>query len=353
MKMNNIALITGANSMDSKTLTHLLLSKDYKVILTYRRSTYWDAEKIKSIFKDDLIKYPNSELHVEPCDISDQNSVNTCIKSVLQRHSRIDELYLLAANSHVGESFNNKELCILVNGQSVYFFLECLKNFSPKTRTYFAGTSELIGGIENGHFDEKTPWYPRSPYSCGKALCGHWMNFYKDSTDRGMFCCIGILCNHSSTYRSLDFYIRRVTNTAAKIALGREKELTLGNLNFYRDEHWADFGCQAMWSMLQLDKPENFVIGNGITHHGEEYLDLAFGHFNLDWKKYVKLDTSRLRPNEVVRLVADSTKAQKKLGWIPERISFKQHIDLMCDFDLALEQGLNPKRPDVFNLTKS
>ena len=346
----NIALVTGANGMDAKTLTHLLLSKNYKVILTYRRNTYFDADKVKSIFMDDLIRYPLSELYLEVCDIGCQNSVNECIKSTIKTHSRIDELYLLAANSHVGESFKNKELSIQTNGQSVYYFLEALKNLSPKTRTYFAATSELVGGIEDGKFNEDCIWNPRSPYAIGKALGARWINFYRDSLDSNMFCCYGILFNHSNTYRSKDFVIRKITNTAAKIALGKETELKLGHLQWARDEHWSDFGVEAMWKILQLDKPENFVVGNGETHWGEEFVENAFGFFNLDWRKYVKFDESLKRPNEVVRLIADSTKAQAKLGWIPNRISFKQHINLMCNYDYELENGENPKRVNVFDM---
>ena len=348
---NNIAVVTGANGMDCKSLTHLLLSKGYKVILTYRRSTYFTDQNILNIFKEDLINNPKSELYLEVCDISCQNSVKECIKSIIKRHSRIDELYLLAANSHVGESFKNKELSIQVNGQSVYYFLECLKNISSKTRTYFAATSELVGGIDSGTFNENCLWNPRSPYSIGKELGARWINFYKDSLDSGMFCCYGILFNHSNTYRSKDFVIRKITNTAAKIALGKETELKLGHLQWARDEHWSDFGCEAMWKMLQLKNPENFVIGNGETHWGEEYLQLTFNHFNLDWKKYVKFDKDLLRPNEVVRLISDSTKAQEKLGWIPNRITFQKHIELMCGFDFQLENGQNPQRPDIFRLT--
>ncbi len=349
--MNNIALITGANGMDSKSLTHLLLSKNYKVILTYRRNTFFDESKIKSIFQEDLIKYPKSELHLEVCDISCQNSVNECIKSVLKNHSRIDELYLLAANSHVGESFKHKELAINTNGQSVYYFLECLKNYSPKTRTYFAATSELVGGIDTGKFNEDCVWNPRSPYSIGKALGARWVNFYRDSLDSNLFSCYGILFNHSCAgYRSLDFAIRKITNTAAKIALGKSNELKLAHLNWARDEHYSDFGCEMMWKMLQLEKPENFVVGTGETHWGEEFVDLAFSYFNLDWKKYVKFDSSLNRPNEVVRLIADSTKAQNKLGWKPDRIPFKNHIELMTKYDYELESGQIPVRPDVFKL---
>ena len=159
---NNIAVITGANGMDSKTLTHLLLSKNYKVVLTYRRNTYFDEEKIKSLFASDLSLYPKAELHLQVCDIACDNSVRECIKNVLKEHSRIDELYLLAANSHVGESFKNKELSIQTNGQSAYYFLENVKNLTPKTKTYFAATSELFGGIEDGRFNEECIWNPKT-----------------------------------------------------------------------------------------------------------------------------------------------------------------------------------------------
>lgn len=336
--------------MDAKTLTHFLLSKGYKVILTYRRNSFFDEDKIKSFFSLDLTKYPNSELHLEVCDVSCHNSVRECIKSVLKKHSRIDELYLLAANSHVGESFKNKELSIQTNGQSVYYFLETIKELCRTTKVYFAATSELVGGIESGKFNEDCIWNPRSPYAIGKELGARWVNFYKDSLDSNLFCCYGILFNHSNTYRTKDFVSRKITNAAARIALGKEKELKLGHLQWARDEHWSDFGCEMMWKMLQLDVPENFVVGNGETHWGEEFVDLAFGYFNLDWKQYVKFDDSLKRPNEVVRLVADSTKAQKKLGWIPNRISFKKHMSLMCQYDYDMESGQNPTRPDVFSI---
>ncbi len=325
--------------MDAKCLTHILLAKGYKVITTYRRNSWFDEQKIKNIFNN------NPNLCLQVCDISCQNSVNECIKSILKEHSRIDELYLLAANSHVGQSFFNKELSIQTNGQSVYYFLECLRNNSPKTRTYFAGTSELYGGTLTDKLNETSPFHPRSPYSLGKHLGYNWMQFYKETYS--MFCSVGILFNHSCTERSLDFFIRKVTNTAAKISLGKETILKLGNINHFRDEHWSDFGCEMMWQMLNIDKPDNFVIGTGEAHSGEEYLNLAFNHFNLNWQDYVQLDSSLIRPNEVVKLIADSSKAQVELGWTPNRISFKQHIELICKFDYELEQGLKPQRPNV------
>lgn len=348
--MNNIALITGANGMDAKTLAHLLLSKNYRVILTYRRNTWFDEIKLKTLFENDLKKYPKSELFFQVCDISCNSSVKECIKSVLKEHGRIDELYLLAAISHVGDSFSHREASIQSNGQSVYYFLEALKSFSPNTRTYFAATSELTGGIAEGKFNENHPWNPRSPYAIGKALGARWINFYKESLDSNMFCCYGILFNHSNTYRSKDFVIRKITNTAAKIALGKEKELRLGHLEWARDEHWSDFGCEMMWKMLQLDKPQNFVVGNGETHWGEEYVQLAFDYFNLNWKDYVKFDDVFKRPNEVVRLIADSSLAQKQLQWRPNRLNFKNHIELLCNFDYQSENGQSPERPNIFEL---
>lgn len=334
--------------MDSKTLTHFLLNKGYKVILTYRRNTFFNEESIRSLFNKELEQNPLSSLYFEPCDISCHSSVRECILSTLKKHEKIDELYLLAANSHVGDSFQNKELAIQTNGQSVYYFLETLKNHSQETKTYFAATSELVGGIDTGEFNEDCLWNPRSPYAIGKELGARWINFYRDSLDSGMFACYGILFNHSNTYRSKDFVIRKITNTAAKIALGKEKKLFLGHLNWARDEHWSDFGCEAMWKMLQLSQPENFVVGNGTCYWGEEFVEKAFSFFNLKWQDHVEFSEEFSRPNEVVRLISDPQKAVEKLGWIKNRISFQEHIKLMSEFDYQLENGGKPERPDVF-----
>jgi len=348
---NNITLITGANGMDSKTLTHLLLSKNYKVILTYRRNSYFDEGIIKNHFKEDLEKYPNSELYLEVCDISCQNSINECIKSVLKQHTRIDELYMLAAMSHVGMAFKQRDLCIQVNGQSYYYFLEALSNLSPKTRVYGAMTSELAGNVPDGfYFDEDTVWNPKSPYAIGKMLGGQWIKHYRESLDKQIFACFGILFNHSNFYRTQDFAVMKIANTAAKISLGKINELKLAHTHWARDEHWSDFGCEMMWKMLQLSEPQDFVVGTGKTHWCEEYLDVSFNYFNLDWKKYLKLDESLSRPNEVERLVANSTKAQNVLDWNPNRISFKKHIELLCKYNFELESGLKPTRPNVFQM---
>lgn len=348
--MNKIAVITGANSMDGKTLTHLLLSKDYTVILTYRRNTLYNEENIRSLFTDELMKYRGG-VDFEICDITDHNSVKECILSILKKYGKIDELYLIAAMSHVGNSFKQKEYSIICNGQSYYYFLETLKTFSPTTRTYGALTSELAGNVPDGQlFNEESPWNPKSPYGYGKALAGYWIRHYRECSDSNLFCCYGVLMNHSNCYRTRDFLIRKVTSTFAKIVLGKEKKLKLAHLNFARDEHWSDFGCEMMWKMLQNEYPTDYVIGNGETHWGEEYLDIAADYFNLNWPDYVEFDDSLNRPNEVVRLIADPSKAERELGWRKNRISFKKHIALMCDFDYKLESGLNPTRPNVFEM---
>lgn len=350
--MGKLAVLTGCSGMDAKTLTHFLLAKDYHVVLTYRRNTQLDLEAIKNIFHVELFTYPLSKLTFEPCDIADRNSVEECIKNTLLKYGKIDELYLLAAMSHVGNSFSQKEYSILANGQSVYYFLETVKNHSRTTKTYVALTSELAGNVPDGYlFSENTVWNPKSPYSIGKALGGHWVKYYREALDSQLFVCFGICFNHSNVYRTKDFAIRKITNTAARIVLGKEKDLKLAHLDWARDESWSDFCCELFWKMLQRDSPVDYVIGNGDTHWGEEYVTEAFNYFNLDWKKCVKFDDNLKRPNEVVRLISDPSKAEKELGWIRNRISFQKHIELMCNYDFILESGEIPIRPDVFKLS--
>lgn len=344
-----VAVITGAGSMDGRTLAHILLSKDYQVILTYRRNSHLCLESILKEFEEDLLV--SGKLDFETCDITDHNNVEQCIKSILQKYGKIDELYMIAAMSHVGMSFSQKDYSIICNGQSYYFFLETLKNYSPTTKTYGALTSELAGNVPEGTiFNEQSVWDPKSPYGYGKALGGYWIKHYRESIDSNLFCCFGLLFNHSNTLRSKDFLIRKLTNTFAKIVLGKEKDIKLAHLSFARDEHWSDFGCEMMWKMLQNSEPKDYVIGNGECFWGEQYLDEVASYFNLDWKKYVRFDKELIRPNEVVRLIADSSKAVKELGWRCNRLTFKDHISLMSKYDYELESGLNPKRPDVFKL---
>lgn len=336
------------NGMDAKTLTHFLLKKGYKVILTYRCNTSQDINNIKLLFDNELKENPESSLRFEFMDIADQNSVRSCIKNILTDNT-IDEFYNLAAQSHVADSFLNPLFTIQINGAGVYYILETLKEVSPQTRLYQASSSELFGGDSKVEmFNEDSRFECRSPYSIGKLIGLNWARYYRQTY--GMFVASGILFNHSNIYRNKSFFIRKVTNIAAKIALGKETQIRLGNLEHYRDEHYSDFGCEIMWIMLQQNKPGDYVIGNGITHAAQEYLDIAFDYFNLDWNKYLVFDNKFIRPNEVVKLKSDPSKAEKELGWRRNRISFKDHINLMCKYDYELESGLTPERPDVFKL---
>lgn len=350
--MTKIALITGSGSMDTKSLARFLQHKDYHIVLTFRRNSLFNREEW---FKEVQIQPENAgKFSFEVCDITDQNSVRECLKSVLVKHGYIHELYMIAAMSHVGYSFTQKEYSIMANGQSYYYFLEALRAQSPTTRVYGALTSELAGNVPDGFlFNEDTVWNPKSPYSIGKALGGHWLKFYRESKDSNLFACFGILFNHSNWFRTKDFYIMKCAQAAADIAVGRADELPLGNLEFYRDEHWTDFGVEMMWKMLQRDTPQDYVIGTGQTHHGEEYLDAAFGHFNLNWRNHVVIDDKLKRPNEVVRLIADSSRAQRDLGWNPNRMTFSQHMHHLCDFAFAKAQGKSYHLVNTYELYPS
>jgi GDPmannose 4,6-dehydratase len=340
-----VAVITGIG-MDSKTLTHLLLSKGYKVILTFRRNTSQNLDSLLDFFTEDLVHFPQSKLQTLFMDITDSTSVRTGIEAILTENGRIDEFYNLAAQSHVGDSFKNPLYTVVTNGIGVFHILDTLHKLSPKTRFYQASTSEMFGGDPTRiPFNEATPFECRSPYAIGKMLGYNWVSYFRQTY--GMFACSGFLFNHSNVYRHKTFFIRKVTNSAAKIALGKQKELILGNLDHWRDEHWSDFGCEAMWKMLNMETPDDYVIANGYAHHGEEYLDLAFGYFNINWKDYVKFDPSYIRPNEVVKLVGNCDKAKSKLGWTPGRLPFDKHIHFMCQYDFELEAGQKPKRPVV------
>lgn len=345
-------LITGANAMDSKELTHILLKRGARVVLTFRRNTLLELDRIRALFIAELITNPESRLEFELCDITDQNSVNQCIRSILQKYGSIEHLYLIAAMTHVGDSFNQKEYSILANGQSYYYFLDAIKNHTPSTRVYGAMTSELAGNVEDGFvFSEKTTWNPKSPYSYGKELGARWIQHYREATDCNLYACFGILFNHSSCYRTTDFFIRRLTNSFAKIALGKQKTVEFGFLDFWRDEGYSSFYAEMMIKMLENPRgPVDYVIATGQTHHAEEYLDLAAKHFNLRWQDVVKVEKSRFRPREVKRLIGDSIKAQNELDFRPNRMSFQDHMKIMCQYDYELESGANPSRPDVFAL---
>jgi len=340
--MDKIAIVVGICGMDGEAAGYFLLEKGYKVIGTYRKNSFIDLESVKE-------KYNSPNFSLEHCEITDFNSVKVLLNTCLEKHGKIDEIYLLAAQSQVGISFDASETTVLTNGMSAYNFLESLRLLTPKTKLYFAATSELLGGDPaKCPFDENSDYECRSPYAIGKELGTRFVKYYRQTY--GIFACYGILFNHSNNSRGLSFFSRRITQAAARISLGKQKELELGTLDFWRDEHWADFGVEMMWKMLQQEDPETFVICNGLAIHGEQFLDEAFNYFNLNWRDYVKIDSSRFRPNEVIKLVGNPQKAINKLGWLPNRISIKTHMGLMCKHDYELESGNKPKRPEVFKL---
>ncbi len=351
--MNNqkVSFITGATSMDGRTMTHFLLSKGYKVILSYRRTANLDIENIRNLFIDDLIKYPESSLEFVFMDITDQSSVRLTIKSILEdtKYGSIDEFYNFSAQSHVFESFKNPQATMQASGRSMFYILEALKDLSPRTKVFQACTSEMFGGNpDRCPFDENSPFEMRSPYAVAKKVSYDWVTYFRQTY--GMFACAAFCFNHSNIYRGPNFYIQKCCLAATRISLGKQNELSLGNLQFFRDESLADYCVESFWKMLQLDKPEDFVIGRGEAFSGEQFLDESFSYFNLDWKKYVKLDKSLLRDNEVVKLVSNPKKSIEKLGYNPNRISFKDHIGLMCEYNNLLETGQKPIRKDVFKL---
>ncbi len=349
--MSKIAIVTGGTGMDARTATHFLLSKNYKVILTYRRTANLDTSTISDLFIEDLIKYPESSLDFLFMDIVDQSSVRLAIKSILEnpKYGEIHEFYNFAAQSHVQESFKNPDYTMRASGISVFYILEAIKDLTPKTRFFQACTSEMFGGNpERCPFDEDSQFECRSPYAIAKKVSYDWVTYFRQTY--GIFACAAFCFNHSNIYRGPNFFIQKVCLAATRISLGKQSELVIGNLDFARDESLSDFCIEAFWKMLQLNSPEDFVIGRGKAFTGEQFLDEAFKIFGLDWKYYVKQDKSFFRENEVVKLVASPAKAIKLLNWSPERISLKQHIGLMCMHNLSIEQNLKPKRVDVLSL---
>ncbi len=346
--MPKVAIITGASGQDAKTLTHQLLEKDYTVILTYRRNTQLSLVDIQNLFINELNKHPKAVLKFESLDITDKNSIDDCIRTVIKNCGQIDEIYLAASQSHNGSSFKQKEYSVLANGMSIYYWLENVKTLTPQTKVVCFSTSELFAGLPNNTIvNEKTPYAPRSPYSIGKALGMHWVSFYRDL---GLFVSNVILFNHSNFYRSREFFTRKVTSAAARIVTGKQKELMLGNLDFKKDESNADMICEAIWKSLQQKQPKDYVLGRGSNCHAHEYLYNVFNYFNLKWEDYVKLDSSFLRPLESNTIICDSLLAQKELNWRPDRIKFREHLHLMCLYDFELESGNVPKRPDTLRL---
>lgn len=313
------ALITGITGQDGSYLAELLLQKDYKVHGMVRRSSVENYERVEHI---------REKLHFVQGDLTDQSSLDEAIKEIMP-----DEVYNLAAQSFVPTSWNQPVLTSDVTGLGVTRILEAIRKHKPDAKFYQASSSEMFGKVQETPQTEKTPFYPRSPYGVSK-IYGHWITVnYRESYR--IFACSGILFNHESPRRGLEFVTRKVTNTVAKIKLGMAKELRMGNMEAKRDWGFAGDYVQAMWMMLQQDHPEDFVISTGKAHSVQELVDVAFEAVGLKAKDYVVTDPMFLRPAEVDSLIGNPEKARKKLQWRP-KVSFEQLIQMMVNEDLRI-----------------
>ena len=312
------ALITGITGQDGSYLAELLLKKGYRVIGVARRSSTVSTERIKHILDD---------ITVVQGDLQDQGS----LLSLLEEFNPI-EVYNLAAQSFVPTSWNQPALTGDVTALGVTRLLEAIRFVNPKIRFYQASSSEMFGKVLEVPQREETPFYPRSPYGVAKVY-GHWITVnYRESFN--MFATSGILFNHESPRRGLEFVTRKISDAVAKIKLGKAKELRLGNLEAQRDWGFAGDYVEAMWLMLQQDHPDNYVIGTGETHPVREFCEIAFSHVGLDYKEFVVQDEKFYRPAEVELLISDPSKARNQLKW-ELNVSFKELVTMMVDSDLA------------------
>ncbi len=317
------ALITGLTGQDGSYLAELLLDEGYDVSGLVRRSSTLNFSRIRHI---------QERIDIVSGDLLDQNSLLSAIEEVDP-----DEIYNLAAQSFVPTSWKQPVLTGEATALGVMRMLEAIRRVKPETRFYQASSSEMFGKVRETPQNEDTPFYPRSPYGVAKVY-GHWITVnYRESYD--LFAVSGILFNHESPRRGLEFVTRKVTYAAARIKLGLANELRLGNLDARRDWGYAGDYVRAMWLMLQQENPGDYVIGTGITHSVRDLIDVAFSYLDLDWNEYVVQDRRFLRPAEVDLLVADPSRARKELGWEPV-VDFETLIKTMVDADLRrLQEG--------------
>ncbi len=318
MAQSKTALITGITGQDGSYLAELLLAKGYRVVGMTRRTSTDVHERIQHIFED--IEFVSG-------DLLDQTSMTGIIYSI-----KPDEVYNLAAQSFVPTSWNQPVLTGEFTALGVTRVLEAIRAVNPKIRFYQASSSEMFGKVQAVPQNEDTPFYPRSPYGVAKVY-GHWITVnYRESYD--MFACSGILFNHESERRGKEFVTRKISDGAARIKLGLQKELSLGNLDAQRDWGFAGDYVRAMWLMLQQDAPDDYVVATGRTHTVREFCRIAFEAAGLgSYEQYVKMDPRFMRPAEVDLLIGDPGKAKKKLGWEPE-VSFEQLVEMMVQADI-------------------
>ena len=312
------ALITGVTGQDGSYLAELLLGKGYEVVGVVRRTSHHSYERIEHLL---------DRLQIVAADLLDQHSLTV----VLQEH-RPDEVYNLAAQSFVPTSWTQPVLTGEFTALGVTRILEAVRLAHPAARFYQASSSEMYGRVHETPQSERTPFYPRSPYGVAKVY-GHWITVnYRESY--GMYAVSGILFNHESPRRGVEFVTRKITDGVARIRHGLATELRLGNLDARRDWGFAGDYVDAMWRMLQQPEPRDYVIGTGETHTVQELVEIAFSHVGLDWRKHVVVDPKFIRPAEVDLLMADPRKAATELQWRPA-VSFDQLVRMMVDADMA------------------
>lgn len=312
------ALITGITGQDGSYLAELLLAKDYEVFGVVRRTSHHGLARIDHIA---------DRITLLPADLLDQHSLTVALQQ-----TKPHEVYNLAAQSYVPTSWSQPVLTGEFTALGVTRMLEAIRLVHPTARFYQASSSEMFGKVTETPQRETTPFYPRSPYGVAKAY-GHWITVnYRESYN--IYAVSGILFNHESPRRGIEFVTRKVTDGVARIKAGMSDELRLGNLDAHRDWGYAGDYVDAMWRMLQPDTPRDYVIGTGVMHSVRDLVEVAFGRAGLEWQKYVKLDPAFIRPAEVDLLLADATLAREQLGWTPT-VGFRQLIEMMVDADLA------------------
>jgi GDPmannose 4,6-dehydratase len=317
------ALITGITGQDGSYLAEFLLAKGYDVYGITRRTSNTSLGRIEHLL---------DRVNLIQGDLLDQHSLTTAIYE-----TQPDEVYNLAAQSFVPASWSQPLLTGEIDAMGVTKILEAIRLAKPDTRCYQASSSEMFGKVQESPQNENTPFYPRSPYGVAKVY-GHWITVnYRESY--GLFACSGIMFNHESPRRGLEFVTRKVSNGVARIHLGKQRQLPLGNLDVTRDWGFAGDYVQAMWLMLQQDSPGDFVVGTGQSHSVKDLVELAFKYVGIDdWQKYVVADPKLLRPADVHRLLADPTRANTVLGWKPN-VSFDQLVQMMVQADIELEES--------------
>ena len=330
--MAKTALITGITGQDGSYLAELLLQKEYEVHGVVRRSSSMNRGRIDHLQHANPSHAEGSRFVLHYGDMTDSGGLNRLVKTV-----RPDEIYNLAAQSHVQISFDQPEYTGDADGLGTTRLLEAIRTTGLPTRFYQASTSEMFG-LSPAPQNEATPFHPRSPYAAAK-LYAHWMTVnYREA--HGLFACSGILFNHESPRRGENFVSRKITRGIGQILAGKLDKLRLGNLDAKRDWGHARDYVEAMWRMLQQDEPDDYVIATGVMRSVRDFVEAAFGTAGLDWKKYVVIDEAYLRPAEVFELRGDASKAQRKLGWKPTT-SFEDLVREMLEADMRLE-GVDP-----------